>query len=52
MEIAKPKETPTVKVKFANKKWEPRKGGNPKDIELSNNFPKGRDKKVSKNIIE
>ena len=45
-EIVKPKEVPTIKVKFTNKKWEPKKGGNPKDLELSNNVPKKLDEKV------
>ena len=51
-EIAKPKETFVVKVKFANKKWEPKKGGNPKDLELSNNVTKKLAEKIPKVITK
>ena len=51
-EIVKPKESPTVKVKFANNKWEPRKGRNPEDIESSNNISKKRDGKIPQNVTE
>ena len=40
-EIMNPKEAPAMKVKFTNKRWEPKKGGNPKDLEFSNDVPKG-----------
>ncbi len=49
-EAMKPKEIPTEKVKITNKKWEPKKGGNPKDLELSNNVPKRLDEKIPKMI--
>ena len=48
----KPKEVPTVKVKFKNEKLEPKKEGNPKDLELSNNVPKKLDEEVSKVITK
>ena len=51
-ENIKPKESPTMKVKIENKKWEPKKGGNPKDIELSNDISLRRDGKTSQNVIE
>ena len=46
----KPKEAPAVKIKFTNKKWEPKKGGNPKDLELLGNVPKRLDDKIPKVI--
>ena len=48
----KPKEVPTVKVKFTNNKCEPKKGDNLKDLELSNNVPSKWDEKVSKVITK
>lgn len=33
-EIVKPKEALTVKVKITNRRWEQKKGGNPKDVEF------------------
>ena len=50
VEIVKHKEAPTVKIKFTNKKWEPKKGGNPKDLELLGNVPKRLDDKIPKVI--
>lgn len=51
-EIVKPKEAPAMKVKITNRRWEQKKGRNPKDMEFSNNVPRKIVEKVSKIITK